>query len=386
MFGKSVNLFRFFGFQIKVDISWVIIAVLVTWSLSVGFFPYFVEGLSPGTYWILGVVGALGLFFSILFHEFCHSWVARNHGMSIQGITLFIFGGVAEMEDEPQSARSEFLIAVAGPLASLFLGAVFLSLLQAVQYLDLSTAVLTLFMYLAMINFLLAAFNLIPAYPMDGGRILKSVLWHWKQDPIWATRVAANMGSVFGLLLIAAGLLQILAGNVVNGIWYFVIGMFIRFVAQNAFRQQMVRRLLSGIKVRSLMKTPVHVPARISLSQFLQDYVYQHHHQMYPVLDGERLVGSITTSQVRNIERSQWPVTLVRDVLSPISDENTLDPETDIVDALNIMNDQGQSKMMVVRNGILLGVISMKDIMGYMSHRMEFEGEDSFFLRKTRKS
>ncbi len=378
MFGKSLNLFKIFGFQIKVDVSWVIIAVLVTWSLAVGFFPHFIEGLSPVSYWVLGATGALGLFFSILFHEFWHSWVARNYGVPIRGITLFIFGGVAEMEDDPQSPKSEFWIAIAGPLASLFLSLVFFMFYRAGMFLNWSEAGMIVFMYLALINTILAVFNLIPAFPMDGGRILRAVLWKWKGDQRWATRIAANMGSLFGLVLIGIGILNMLTGNVVGGLWYFVIGIFIRYVAQNAYRQMMIKSAVAGARVRSLMKRPVYVSPDITLARLVEEYIYQFHFKMFPVVDQGKLVGCITTRQVGSVDRHQWGATLVREVYSPCSAGNTIHPNTDILYALNRMNQEGQSRMMVVDNGTLLGVVSLKDIMGYLSARMEIEGDRSF--------
>ncbi len=379
MFGKSLNLFKVFGFQIKVDISWAVIALLVTWSLAVGFFPHFVEGLSSKTYWTLGVIGALGLFFSILFHEFWHSWVARNFGVPIRGITLFIFGGVAEMEEDPETPWAEFLIAIAGPLASMFLAMTFYVLLQAGQIMDFSAPVVTLFMYLGVINFVLALFNMIPAFPMDGGRMLRAVLWYWKNDQRWATRVAANMGSMFGLLLIGAGIVRILTGNVVGGVWFVIIGLFIRFVAQNAYRQMMLKSTVSGTKVGHLMKRPVAVPPDITLNQLVEDYIYQHHFKMFPVLEGETLKGCITTKQVGGINREDWPNTMVRDALLPCSGHNTIHPDVDVVDALSRMNSLGHSRMMVVdSSGRLLGMISLKDIMGFLNARMEVQGERGF--------
>jgi len=378
MFGKSINLFKVFGFQIKVDVSWLIIALLVTWSLAVGFFPYFLEGLSPGTYWTLGILGALGLFFSILFHEFWHSWVARKYGVPIRGITLFVFGGVAEMEEDPQSPKSEFWIAIAGPLASMFLAMVFYLIFQTAQTMNWSEPVITLFMYLGLINFILALFNMIPAFPMDGGRILRAVLWYWKNDQRWATRIAASMGSMFGLVLIGLGILNMFAGNLVGGVWYFVIGMFIRFVAQNAYRQLMIRSTLAGTNVRQLMKRPVYVPPDITLSNLVQDYIYRYHFKMFPVVDKGSLLGCITTRQVGEVDRNLWPTILVRDALSPCAASNSIHPDTDIMHALSRMNNLGQSRMMVVENSQLLGMISLKDIMGYLSARMELEGDRSF--------
>lgn len=378
MFGKSVNLVKVFGFQVKVDISWIIIAGLVTWSLAVGFFPHYLEGLRPVDYWILAVFGALGLFFSIIFHEFWHSVVARRMGVPIRGITLFVFGGVAEMDEDPKTPKIEFWIAIAGPLSSLFLALVFYMLFNLVETLDAAPGVSSVLMYLSLINLILAVFNLIPAFPMDGGRILRSILWHLKKDLRWATQTAANGGSIFGFVLMGLGLLNILTGYLVGGLWYFVIGMFIRFVAQNSYRQLMVRNALKDETVENLMKKPVSVPVDISLSELVEDYVYKYHFKMFPVMEGDSLKGCITTRQIGEIERQNWPEKTVREITRQCAPENTVKPDENVVKVLGRMNQSGVSRMMVVKDGKLKGIISLKDIMASLSSRMELEGDSSF--------
>ena len=208
MFGKRIRLFKLLGFEVRLDLSWIIIAVLVTWSLAKGLFPFLYPDLAPEVYWGMGAAGALGLFASIVFHEFCHSLVARKFGMAMKGITLFIFGGVAEMGEEPPTARAEFLMAVAGPLSSFFLSGVFYFIFQAGLNGDWPEPLNGVLRYLSGINALLAAFNLLPAFPLDGGRILRSILWGTKQDLQWATRISAGIGSGFGIVLIISGYLS----------------------------------------------------------------------------------------------------------------------------------------------------------------------------------
>lgn len=378
MFGKSMNLIKVFGFQIKVDISWLIIAALVTWSLAVGFFPHYLEGLRTIDYWILAVLGALGLFFSIVFHEFWHSYVARKFGVPIKGITLFVFGGVAEMEDDPKTPKSEFWIAIAGPLSSFFLAAFFYLIFNLAGNMGLEQGFVSVFMYLALINLILAIFNLIPAFPMDGGRILRAILWHTQKDLRWATQTAAKGGSIFGFVLMGLGLLNILTGNLVGGLWYFVIGIFIRFVAQNSYRQLIVKNALQGETVARLMKKPVYVSGDISLKDLVEDYIYQYHYKMFPVKDGNSLRGCINTRQLGEIDRANWPDILVRETMKECSMQNTVSPDEDVIKVLGKMNQTGLSRMMVVENRELVGIISLKDIMAYLSARMELEGDSSF--------
>ncbi|PTN31547.1 site-2 protease family protein [Desulfonatronum sp. SC1] len=375
MFGKSFKLFEAFGFEFKVDPSWIVIAVLVTWSLAVGFFPHVLEGLEPLDYWKLALVGAFGLFFSVLFHEFWHSWVARKFGVEVRGITLFIFGGVAEMSQEPKTPQSEFWIAIAGPLASLFLALSFYLVYDSGIRFGMGEALNSVFMYLALVNLILAIFNLIPAFPMDGGRILRAALWKFKKDQLWATRIATNFGMTFGLVLIGLGLLNVLTGNLVGGLWYSLIGFFIRFAARNSYRHMAVKQALAGERVRTLMKPPLTVTGSITLQELVEDYVYRHHHKFYPVRDQHGVQGCITTRQVGEVAREKWPTTQVREVMNRCSLINTVGPEEDVVDVLQKMNAAGLSRMMVMEGQSLVGIISLKDILGYLTARMELQGE-----------
>lgn len=242
MFDDRITLFTLFGFKVQVDASWIVIALLVTWSLATGYFPSSYEDLAPGSYWLMGIVGAAGLFASIIFHEFWHSAVARHFGLPMKGITLFIFGGIAEMSQEPDRPKTEFLMAVAGPVASVLLGFGFYGLQSVTQAGGEPTVLSGVFGYLAFINWLLAGFNILPAFPLDGGRILRSVLWSIRDDLMGATRVVCRIGSGFGIALIGLGIITMLGGYMINGIWYIVIGLFLRGAAASS-RQRLEKQL-----------------------------------------------------------------------------------------------------------------------------------------------
>lgn len=376
MFGKDVRLFRLFGFEVKIDLSWIILAFIITWTLAQGVFPSLYEGQEPSTYWMMGLVGAAGLFFSIVFHELCHSLVARGYGMEMKGITLFIFGGVAEMSEEPPSPRAEFFMAVAGPVSSLLLAGSFRAgsiVMEAAGAPAQATAVVG---YLALINFILAAFNLVPAFPLDGGRILRAALWKWKNDLKWATRIAADMGTGFGTVLIILGILQLFAGNVIGGVWWFVIGMFLRNISQSSYRHVAIKKMLEGEKVERFMKRdPVTVPSSTPISEFIEDYVYRHHYKFFPVIENDRHVGCITVNQVKQIPREEWSSHTVADVSSACSPDNSISPGAEAVDALAAMNRQGISRLMVVDRGKLIGVITLKDLMGFFQIKLDMEGD-----------
>ena len=374
MFGKRFKLFTLFGFEVSIDLSWLVIAFLVIWSLASGFFPQQYPGLAPSTYWIMGAFGAVGLFVSIIFHEFWHSIVARSYGMPMHGITLFLFGGVSEMHDEPPSAKFEFLVAVVGPISSIILGFIFVGVLTLGRNWGWPAHVSGLIGYLAMINWIVAGFNLLPAFPLDGGRILRSAIWKWKKNLRQATKSASKIGGLFGVLLVILGLLSMLTGNLVGGMWYVIIGLFIRNAAYTGYRQLMVRRFLEGRPVsRHMRQEPVTVPSSASIRQLVEDYIYKYHFKMFPVVDDGQLKGLVTSKQLRGLGSDEWDRHTVAELTNQYSPENTVSSDTDMMDAMNKMNRSGHSRLLVVDDGRLSGVIALKDIMGYLSTHMDIE-------------
>jgi Zn-dependent protease len=373
MFGKRITLFKLLGFEVHIDPSWLIIVLLVIWSLTKGWFPSNYRDLTPATYLWMGLSGAAGLFFSIVFHELCHSLVARRFGLPMKGITLFIFGGVAEMSDEPSSAKAEFLMAIAGPLSSILLG-LMLYVVTALGGEVLSTPVIGVIDYLAKINLFLAVFNLLPAFPLDGGRVLRAALWQWKKNLRWATRIASRIGTGFGIFLILIGIFYVVMGSIINGIWLFMIGMFLRNAAQMSYQQVLIRKALEGETVQHFMKkNPVTAPSSISVKELVEDYIYNYHYKMYPVVEGGELIGCITSRQVKDIPRDQWTSRTVGNVAIRCSPENTIDPAADALKALSVMSRTGNSRLMVVDDGRLVGIITLKDIMGFISIKLELD-------------
>jgi Zn-dependent protease/CBS domain-containing protein len=374
MFGRSIKLFSLFGFEVKIDMSWLIIAALVSWSLAAGLFPYLYPHFSTETYWLMGLIGALGLFLSVIFHEFCHSLVARRLGLPMKGITLFIFGGVAEMGDEPPSAKVEFLMAIAGPLSSLLIAAVFYLIYIGGRSGGWPLPVNGVIRYLAYINVLLAAFNILPAFPLDGGRVLRSILWGIRNDLRWATRVSATVGSIFGILLIVLGIFQFIGGNFIAGLWWFLIGLFIRGAAQMSYQQVLVRDALRGEPVRRFMNPNlITAPSSITLERLVEDYIYRYHFKMFPVLDNGNLLGCVTTRQIKEVPRENWSQETVGELASRCSLENTISSETDAVKALAMMNKTGNSRLLVVEGTKLVGVLTLRDLMKFLSLKVELE-------------
>jgi Zn-dependent protease/predicted transcriptional regulator len=376
MMEKRMRLLRLLGFDVYIDWSWIIIAALVMWSLARGVFPSAYRGFAANTYWILGFLGAIGLFASILFHELCHSIVARKYGVPIRRITLFLFGGVAEMESEPPEPKVELLMAAAGPAASLLLGAALFGLFSIARSLSWPKEALAVLGYLWSINLILAGFNLVPAFPLDGGRIFRAVLWKWKGDLKWSTRIASYAGSAFGFLLMAFGFVNIFRGNTIGGMWWILIGLFLRNASLASYRSVLMLRTLRGENVAKFMKSDVQtVPAHVSLRELVEDYIYRYHFKMFPVVEDERLIGCVTTREVREVPQQQWASTIVRQKMKPCSEENTIRTEAEASEALATMKRTGNSRLMVVEDNRLMGIISLKDLMDYLSVKLELEGE-----------
>ncbi len=377
MFGRSIHLFTVFGFAVRLDPSWFIMAVLWTSSLATQSFPSMIKGLSPSFYWGMGVAGTLGLFFSVVVHELAHSLVARRFGIDMRGITLFIFGGVAEMGSEPPNPKAEFWVAAAGPAMSFAVGFGGLGLAalgRAGGWAGPAEAILAVIAYLSWANLVLAVFNLVPAFPLDGGRIFRSILWRWKGSLRWATQVSSQIGSGFGFLLIAGGMLLVIQGNW-SGVYLGLLGLFVRNAAQSSYQQLLLRRAFEGEPVSRFMQAdPVTVPRQIAVSQLVQEYVYRFHHKMYPVLDdGGRLIGCVTTRQVKDMPHEDWDRTTVGAVASPCSPDNTVGPDTDALEALSAMSRTRTSRLMVAEGDHLLGILTLKDLLRFFSLKMELE-------------
>jgi len=374
VFGTRIELFRLFGIPIRLDASWFIVAALVVWSLAVGAFPHLHPGLAPATYWAMGTAGALGLFASIVIHEFFHAMVARRNAIPMRGITLFIFGGVAEMGAEPASAGAELRMAAAGPLASIAIALAGFGLAAAVRP-TWPAPVVEVIRYLALLNGVLAAFNLVPAFPLDGGRIFRAVLWSWRGDLAWATRIASRTTTGFSVVLMAAGLFAVLTGNVVSGMWWVLIGLFLRRASAESYQQVQLRQALAGERVaRFMTPNPVTVPAATSVAELVDAYIYKYHHTLFPVVDDGRLLGCVTTRQVKALPREEWPRRTAGSVGAPCTPDNTIRSDADALEAIATMQRSGQSRLLVVDGGRLVGIVTLKDLLQFLALKLELEG------------
>ncbi|MCR9139681.1 MAG: site-2 protease family protein [Alphaproteobacteria bacterium] len=370
MFRNAINLFEIFGFKVRIDPSWLLIAALIVWSLSSAYFPINLPGYSQYDYIALAVAAMLGLFASLILHELAHALVARQFDLQIGGITLFIFGGVAELEQEPRNPKSEFWIAIAGPAMSFALAGLAFLTLRALDISGVSKSLHEVVAYLGLINLVLALFNLVPAFPLDGGRVLRAVLWWIKDDLLWATRIASNLGTGFGALLIISGVLSLFSANAVGGLWQILIGFFVINASTGSFRQLQIKTALRDQTVRSLMtKSPRTADVHDDVATLVDDVMLARNVSFVPVLEGEHLLGYVDTSLIQEIDRENWSAARLGDILVPVSEENTVpaDMPTDVL--FEKMVRSGRRKMLVGQGGTLEGVIALADLVSYLAIR-----------------
>jgi Zn-dependent protease/CBS domain-containing protein len=358
--GSNVRLGRIAGIEFGVNWSWIVVFVLIVWTLASGIFPSTNPGLSKGTHIAMAIIAAFFFFLSILLHEFGHALQARREGIEIDGITLWLFGGVARFKGSFRSAGAEFRVAIAGPLVSLLLGGLFVGIALIP---GLPSAIDGVVSWLGYINLSLLVFNLIPAPPLDGGRVLHSVLWRARGDFVWATRVAANVGRAFGYLLIAGGVAMFIFQSSFSGAWLAFLGWFLLNAATAEARYLLTQQALNGLRVRDVMTAnPVVVTPDTTLGEFMDSVVISQRHTTYPVVDHGRAVGLLPFRCVANVPRGEWDVRRVRDCLISLDQVPVLREDEEAVDALAELTQSAGGHGLVVSNGDLAGIVSTSDL------------------------
>ncbi len=365
MFRRRLEIFRLFGFPIRVDLSWLIILFLVTYSLAAGFFPSNHPGLPVSAYWAMGFVAAMGLFASVLFHELAHSLVARHYSIQIDGITLFIFGGVAEMREESPSPKVEFLVAVVGPIASLILAATFLFLSRWGSSLEWNRSLLWIFYYLGIMNGILGIFNLVPAFPLDGGRVFRSILWAIKRDYLWATKVSAIIGQGFGWLLVGWGAVSIVRGSPMDGLWLVLIGFFLKQASSRSLEQVKIQRQLEKIPVSEILDTnELHFGPHDRLVDVFSQLEHRRIHTQYPIVREGNLVGFLPIMKVHALKDPGWEYREVKEFIDTDIDIVALSQGANAWQAFQKMRNRGLSSLYILEGDQhLKGWVTMEKIL-----------------------
>jgi len=369
---KAIRIGRLFGIDIEIDYTWFIIFLIVVVGLASGWLQqYLPKGVHPAVRWLVAIVTTLLFFVSVLLHELSHSVVALRSGLKISGITLFLFGGVSKLSEEPKSPEVELKMAIAGPLMSLALAVIFFGASLVLN--SAAGGVLsTMFRWLGIVNGMLAAFNLLPGFPLDGGRVLRAGLWKWSTNLSEATRVASTFGQGAGLLMILGGIFLFFTGGGFGGLWLAFIGWFLMQAAQSSYQQMIVRQALSGLPVRSIMTEEVDaIHPDMVLTDVVNEYIMARNHPAFPVQEGEHVIGLLCLNDVRSIPREDWNRVTAREAAPPLSEHNTISPSADAWDALVRMSSENCGRLVVLEEGRLRGIISRTDIMRLMRHRLE---------------
>ena len=364
MFKHGIPIGRLFGIAIDLDYSWFLIVGLLAWMLAGSYFPAEYPGWGAGEYWAIGIATAIMLFVSVLIHELAHSIVAKNYGIPVPRITLFLFGGVSQIASEPPSAGQEFWIAIVGPLTSLALAAFF----WEIEPLCRPEPALALVSYLAWLNLILALFNLIPGFPLDGGRVFRAIVWRITHNYHRATNAAGMAGRFFGFILIFWGVWQALTGNIGGGIWIAIIGWFLESAASSYLQQETVRTLLGGHRVLDAMQRNfVQVPGETSLQDLVDRGLASTGSRFAIVTSGGAAAGMVTVGAIRQIPRDHWGSTTAAQIMVPLQRLTTTQPNAVLWSALQKMGRDGVNQMPVLDGTGVVGVLSREDVVHYLA-------------------
>jgi Zn-dependent protease/predicted transcriptional regulator len=368
----SVKLGRIMGIPVRIHYTMWFVFILIAWSLASGYMPSQYPGLGVVTYWAIGIASAVILFASVLIHELSHSYIAKKNGLPIGRITLFFFGGVSEMTEEPQDPGLEVRMAAAGPLMSFLIAGVLGGLWYLGGLVKTPVAVTATLGYGALINAVLGVFNLLPAFPLDGGRVFRGSVWKRSGSLIGATRTATRVSEGISLLMMVGGFVAIIFGDFVNGIWIIFLGWFIRSGAETSLRQTLVGETLSGITVGDIMTRDVlTVPSNITVQQLASEYFLAHPHGGYPVVEGKQVVGIVTMQCVRSVPKEKRETVTVREAMIPCEKVVTVKPSVSALDALNTMARQNVGRLVILDGTQLLGIVTRGDLMRTIQTRQE---------------
>jgi Zn-dependent protease/predicted transcriptional regulator len=364
----SLQVARVFGIPIYVHFSWIVVFALIAWTLATNYFPDLDPDLTAASHWARGLAASLLFFASVLLHELGHSLVAIRYGIAIESITLFIFGGVARLGSEPRDGRTEFRIAAAGPLVSLALAAFFFAVASSDLFGGATAAVAR---YLAVVNLVVAVFNLVPAFPLDGGRLLRGVLWR-PLGKVRATRMAAGAGTFFAYFLILSGAVSVLSGATVSGIWYVLLGWFLKEAAVSAYRQVRLDDALEGLVVADVMIRDVKsIPADLPLSEAVREHFGRTGFGAYPVVRGDDVVGLLCLRDVLRQAHEERQVTSVQAAMVPLTEDLTAHPEEAVNETVGRLGASAAGRLIVMENGRMVGLVTLRGVLRWLAMTRE---------------
>jgi Zn-dependent protease/CBS domain-containing protein len=374
MFRGSLVLGTIRGIPIRIHFTWLVIFGLLSWSLASGYFPQHYPDLPISAYWIKAIIAALFLFGSVLVHELMHALMAQSLRVPIAGITLFALGGVSEMRQEPPTPSAEFKIAIVGPLASLALAGVFWLLWRALERQGPDPSFAAIALYLVGLNMVVAVFNMLPAFPLDGGRVLRAIIWGITKNLKKATYWATQVGRIFAYILISLGAVSLFAGAGFQGIWMALIGFFLLQGAQASYSQVMLKEALAGIAVRDIMvKDVVSVPPGLSVRALIEGYFLAHGYGGFPVVDDGQVSGIVSLADVKRVPPEEYDRLTVREVMTPLTEHLTVAPEEDVSVALQRMAEDALGRLVVMERGRMLGLVTKTGLSRFLQMKLELQ-------------
>jgi Zn-dependent protease/CBS domain-containing protein len=370
MLTEGISIGKAFGIPLRLHYSWFIIFVLVVWSLAAGYFPAAYPHWNLTTSIVAGVITSLLLFGSVLAHELMHSIIAKRAGIPIHAITLFIFGGVSQMTEEPRQPQVEFRMAIAGPLTSLALGGTFLAIWFWLE--GIPEFLKAISFWLGWINIVLAGFNLIPGFPLDGGRVLRSLIWWQSGNLRSATKIASNIGRGIGYLFIVIGIALMFTGNWINGLWLAFIGWFLENAAASSYRQLALQDILKGHKVSELMTRDCPtVSPELTIQQLVSEQILTSGRRCFPVVQHARVLGLITIHDIKAVPREQWSTKTIGEAMTPFANMKSVGPDDDLTTVLQILTKQNVNQLPVVKDGNIIGMIARDNLLSFIHIRSE---------------
>jgi Zn-dependent protease/predicted transcriptional regulator len=373
MFGTSWRVGRIAGIEVRVDSSWVVIALLITYSMYLQVSRVY-QDISAGEAVAVGTLATVLFFGSVLVHELAHALVSHARGIRVQDITLFLFGGATRAKVDSRGPGDEFLIAVVGPLTSGLLAGLF-GILAGLGRDVLSAPLAGTLGYLAWTNLLLAGFNLVPGFPLDGGRLLRSAIWKTTGSLARATRIASAAGQGVGWLLVAGGVVWLLAGDLAGGIWFAFIGWFLVQAARSSYQDLQLQQLLRGVEAEDVMAADlVRIPPELSLQDAVNHYFMRYDHSAFPVEEQGRTIGLLTLRGVRQVPRNEWPIRRVRELMVPLGDQVVVAPDARMDGVVDKLQDGEAGRVLVARDGEVVGIITPSDLTRWLRRSPTLDG------------